>query len=202
MNCWPGQQSSKLILREMLFLSHTLSRQPSTIDTGGKMLMRFFFSFFFFFHSRENGREREVNGTLNKGKTKTNQHPAFFFFFFGNKCFFSCMSNADMERGEGGGCWGNSRRRIHRRLNLLLSSAVIEQNKDRTQYKVLTPQHSRNEWNHYTSHCKHGVGEGRRERGTGEGNREDHYTRLQRVCTCVTVRIHMCVSVNNKRAQH
>jgi len=71
----------------------------------------------------------------NKEKNKTIQHPAFF----------SCMSNVDMERGGGGGCRGNSRRRIHRRLNLLLSSALIEHNKDRTQYRVLTPQHSQNE---------------------------------------------------------
>lgn len=32
-------------LQDAFFLSHVLSRQPSTIDTGGKMLMLFFFCF-------------------------------------------------------------------------------------------------------------------------------------------------------------
>lgn len=169
----------------MLFLSHALSRQPSTIDTCDKMLMLFFF-FVVSFHLK-GGWEGEGSkwNTEVKEKTKTIQHPAFFFhfflFFLVTNAFFSCMSNADMEKGGGGGgggCWGNSRRRIHRRLNLLLSSAVIEQNKDRTQYRVLTPQHSRNEWNHYTCHCKHRVkGESEGE-GDREGNRKDHYTRL------------------------
>lgn len=110
------------------FLSHVLSRQSSTIDIGGKMLMLFFFTF----HSKGKmgGRGKSMEHWSKEKKLK--QH--LFLFFFGSKCFSSCMSNANMERG--GGCWGNSRRRIHRRLNLLLSSAVIEQNKDRTQYRV------------------------------------------------------------------
>lgn len=147
---------SDVIQCKKLLLSHIFSRQTSIIDTGGIMLM-----LFFPFHSRVNGREREVNGILKqrkKRKRKTIWHPTFFF---------SCMSNADMERG-GGECWGNRRRRIHRRLNLLLSSAVIEQNKDRTQYRILTPQHSRNQWNHYTSCFKRRIKEGW---GRGAGRR-------------------------------
>lgn len=140
-----------------------------------------------------------------KQNTKTTRHPAFFFPFFCNKCSFSCMSNADMERGGGGGCWGDRRRRrrrIHRRLNLLLSSAVIEQNKDRTQYRVLTPQHSRNESNHYTCHCKHGVNKGAggtEGRGGGEGHRRCRYTRSE--CVCVSVCVCACVNKSGEKGE-
>lgn len=72
---------------------------------------------------------------------------------------------------------------------------MIEQNKDRTQYRVLTPQHSRNECNHYTCHCKHRVKGGRKERGAG---REIGRTITLNcsVCACVSVRV--CVRKENE----
>lgn len=144
MNCWTDQQSSRTGLRQTLCGSHVLSRPPSSNDTSRTMLLRILC----LYPVEGGGRERESNGTLKRSQTKNKTKQSgiqqrFLWEQMSCCCFFcSCMSNAYME--EGGGCRGN-RRRIHRRLNLLLSSAVIERNKDRTQYRVLTPQHSRNE---------------------------------------------------------
>ena len=93
----------------MLFLSHALSRQPSTIDTCDKMLMLFFFVVSFHLKGGWEGEGSKWNTEV-KEKTKTIQHPAFFFhfflFFLVTNAFFSCMSNADMEKGGGGGGGG------------------------------------------------------------------------------------------------
>lgn len=53
-----ANEASSSFLCKMLFLSHILSRQPSTIDTSGKMLMLIFVSF----HSkgRMGGRGRSM----------------------------------------------------------------------------------------------------------------------------------------------
>lgn len=130
--------------------SHVLSKQATVegvknADADASPL--FFFSFSHSIHIVEGGMggseerkwhtEERIKSWWKKIHEKQLgiQHLCCFFFFQ-QMLFFSCMSNVDMEREVGGGCWGNRRRRrrIHRRLNLLLSSAVIEQNKDRTQY--------------------------------------------------------------------